>query len=75
MLDDLLAAPGTRMTVDLRTQTVTGPHGRVEPFASTRSRASACSKAWTRSTTRWRSTPPSTHSSKAARAARLLFEV
>ena len=32
MLDDLLAAPGTRMTVDLRTQTVTGPHERVEPF-------------------------------------------
>ena len=32
MLDDLLAAPGTRMTVDLRTQTVTGPGGRVEPF-------------------------------------------
>ena len=32
MLDDLLAAPGTHMTVDLRAQTVTGPHGRVEPF-------------------------------------------
>ena len=32
MLDDLLAAPGTRMAVDLRTQTVTGPGGRVEPF-------------------------------------------
>ncbi|MGF6348877.1 3-isopropylmalate dehydratase small subunit [Variovorax sp. W2I14] len=32
MLDDLLAAPGTRMTVDLRTQTVAGPGGRVEPF-------------------------------------------
>ncbi|MDP9892303.1 3-isopropylmalate/(R)-2-methylmalate dehydratase small subunit [Variovorax boronicumulans] len=32
MLDDLLAAPGTRMAVDLRTQTVTGPGGRVESF-------------------------------------------
>jgi len=32
MLDDLLAAPGTRMTVDLRTQIVAGPGGRVEPF-------------------------------------------
>ncbi|MDQ0071964.1 3-isopropylmalate/(R)-2-methylmalate dehydratase small subunit [Variovorax boronicumulans] len=32
MLDGLLAAPGTRMAVDLRTQTVTGPGGRVELF-------------------------------------------
>jgi 3-isopropylmalate/(R)-2-methylmalate dehydratase small subunit len=32
ILAELLAAPGTRLRVNLETQTIASPHGRVEPF-------------------------------------------